>query len=138
MLDADFVFIALPSHGNQVSELTRSDPKLNPARLDQVRTMLQHEKSTTNGETNGEQEFVAAEASGGIDLHVVTVPIGLGGDAMLAAGSARGTFPAKTEKLLLNTGANQAAIAFHQWLGEARSGTILRFTLPSGEMADDD
>jgi hypothetical protein len=116
MLDADFVFIALPSHGNQVSELTRSDPKLNPARLDQVRTMLQHEKSTTNGE----REFVAAEASGGIDLHVVTVPIGLGGDAMLAAGSARGTFPAKTEKLLLNTGANQAAIAFQQWLGEAR------------------
>jgi len=41
MLDADFVFIALPSHGNQLIELIRSDPKLNPARLDHVRTMLQ-------------------------------------------------------------------------------------------------
>src|SRR6266404_4100744 len=26
MLDADFVFIALPSHGNQLNELIRSDP----------------------------------------------------------------------------------------------------------------
>ncbi len=115
MLDADFVFIALPSDGNQVNELTRSDPKLNPARLDHVRTMLQREKATINGE----QEFIAADASGGNDLHVVTVPVGLGGDAILAAGSARGTFPTKTEKLLLNIGANQAAIAFQQWLGDA-------------------
>jgi signal transduction histidine kinase len=115
MLDADFVFIALPNDGNQVNELTRSDPKLNPARLDHVRTMLQREKATINGE----QEFIAADASGGNDLHVVTVPVGLGGDAILAAGSARGTFPTKTEKLLLNIGANQAAIAFQQWLGDA-------------------
>src|ERR1700737_4250179 len=115
MLDADFVFIALPNDGNQVNELTRSDPKLNPARLDHVRTMLQREKETINGE----QEFIAADASGGNDLHVVTVPVGLGGDAILAAGSARGTFPTKTEKLLLNIGANQAAIAFQQWLGDA-------------------
>ena len=113
MLDADFVFIALPSHGNQLNELIRSDPKLNPACLDRVRTMLQREKATLSGE----QEFIAADASGG--LHVVTVPIGFGGDAMLAAGSTRGTFPTKTEKLLLNTGANQAAIAFQQWLGDA-------------------
>jgi PAS domain S-box-containing protein len=115
MLDADFVFIALPTHGNQVNELIRNDPRLDPARLDQVRTMLQRQKTTLNGE----QEFVAADASGGNDLHVMTVPIGLGGDAILAAGCARGRFPTKTEKLLLNTGANQAAIAFRQWLDDA-------------------
>ena len=114
MLDADFVFIVLPSHGNQ-NELIRSDPKLNPARLDNVRTMLQSKKATLSGE----QEFIAADASGGNDLHVVTVPIGRGGDSILAAGSARGTFPTKIERLLLNTGANQAAIAFQKWLGDA-------------------
>jgi signal transduction histidine kinase len=65
-----------------------------------------------------EQEFVVANASGG-NLHVATSPIGLGGDAVLAAGSSRGTFPTKTERLLLTTGANQAAIAFQQWLGDA-------------------
>src|ERR1700730_16471266 len=115
MLAADFVLIMFPSHGNRITELVRSDPKLNPGSLDHVRTMLQREKATLSGE----QEFIAAHASGGNDLHVVTVPIGFGGDAMLAAGSTRGTFPTKTEKLLLNTGANQAAIAFEQWLGDA-------------------
>src|SRR5258708_39819749 len=83
MLDADFVFIALPSHGNQLTELIRSHPKLNPARLDQVRTMLQSKKATLGGE----QEFVAADASGCNDLHVVTRPIGLVGEAILAADS---------------------------------------------------
>jgi PAS domain S-box-containing protein len=115
MLDADFVFIALPTHGIQVNDLIRSAPRLDPARVDQVRTMLQREKTTLNGE----QEFVAADASSGKDLHVVTVPIGFGDDAILAAGCTRGTFPTKTEKLLLNTGANQAAIAFQQWLEDA-------------------
>src|ERR1700730_1453264 len=43
----------------------------------------------------------------------------LGGDAVLVAGSSRSTFPTKTERLLLTTGANQAAIAFRQWLGDA-------------------
>jgi PAS domain S-box-containing protein len=115
MLDADFVFIVLPSHGNQLNELIRSDPKLNSTRLDNVRTMLQGKKATLSGE----QEFIAADASGGNDLHVLTVPVGRGSDAILAAGSARGTFPTKIERLLLNTGANQAAIAFQHWLGDA-------------------
>jgi PAS domain S-box-containing protein len=115
MLDADFVFIALPTDGNHVNELIRSDPRLDPARVAQVRTMLQREKPTFDGE----QQFVAADASGGNDLHVMTVPIGFGGDAILAAGCARGTFPTKTEKLLVNTGANQTAIAFKQWLEDA-------------------
>src|SRR5258707_14277012 len=66
MLDADFVFIALPSHGIQVNDLIRSAPRLDPARVDQVRTMLQREKTTLNGE----QEVVAADASSGKDLHV--------------------------------------------------------------------
>jgi PAS domain S-box-containing protein len=77
--------------------------------------MLQREKATL-GCT---QEFVIADACGGSDLHVMTAPIGFNGDATLAAGSIRGTFPTKTERLLLNTGANQAAIAFQQWLGDA-------------------
>jgi PAS domain S-box-containing protein len=115
MLAADFVFMALPSHGDQVTELARSDPKLNPASLDHVRALLRREKARLSGE----QEFIVADASGGRDLHVATAPIGLSGDAVVAAGSSRDTFPTRTEKLLLNTGANQAAIAFQQWLGDA-------------------
>jgi hypothetical protein len=68
---------------------------------------------------SGEQEFIVANASSGRNLHVAAAPIGLSGDAMVAAGSSRSTFPTRTEKLLLNTGADQAAIAFQQWLGDA-------------------
>jgi signal transduction histidine kinase len=114
MLDADFVFISLHGQGNQlIAELTRSNLTLD--RLNYVRTMLQRQNTKLG---NG-QDFVFADASGGRDLHVVTAPIGFGSDAILAAGSRRDTFPTRTEELLLNTGANQAAIAFQQWLGDA-------------------
>jgi PAS domain S-box-containing protein len=114
MLDADFVFIALPGHGNQpITELARSN--LTPESLNHVRKMLQRANATLDSG----QEFICTDASGDRDLHVVTAPIGFGSDAILAAGSVRDTFPTKTEKLLLNTGANQAAIAFQQWLGDA-------------------
>jgi PAS domain S-box-containing protein len=116
MLNADFVFIALPGDGNQlIPELTRSNPKLNPASLKRVRTRLQLEKATLGSR----REFIIPDASGGSDLHVMTAPIGFNGDATLAAGSIRSTFPTRTEKLLLTTGANQAVIAFQQWLGDA-------------------
>src|SRR3981081_3398167 len=116
MLNADFVFIALPGDGNQLAPtLTRSNPKLNPASLKRVRAMLQREKARLGGT----QEVGIADTCGGRDLHVMTAPIGFNGDASLAAGSIRGTFPTRTERLLLNTGANQAAIAFQQGLGDA-------------------
>src|ERR1700681_1136837 len=114
MLDADFVFMALPGEGNQlISELVHN--KLTPETLKHVRTRLQRQGALLGSG----QEFVFGDASGGGGLHVATAPIGFGGDATLAAGCFRDTFPTRTEKLLLNTGANQAAIAFQQWLGDA-------------------
>ena len=114
MLDTDFVFIALPGQGNQLAtELARGN--LTAESLNKVRTMLRRDNTTPGSG----REFIFADPSGGRDLHVATAPIGFGGDAILAAGSARATFPTRTEKLLLNTGANEAAIAFQQWLGDA-------------------
>jgi hypothetical protein len=47
MLEADFVFIALPGHDSRlVTELARSNPKLSPATLKRVRVMLQRQKAT--------------------------------------------------------------------------------------------
>jgi DNA-binding CsgD family transcriptional regulator/PAS domain-containing protein len=130
MLDADFVFIALPGHGNElVAELARSSPKLDLANLQRVQKKLQQDRTTLGSG----REFVVADVSGGSDLRVMTVPIGFGGDATLAAGSIRYTFPTRTEKLLLNTGANQAAIAFQQWLGDAEKR---RFTVLVQRMTD--
>jgi PAS domain S-box-containing protein len=116
MLDADFAFIALPSHGNQLAiELVRRNPKLSPETLEPVRAVLQRERATLSIE----REFIITDSAGIKDLRVVAAPIGFGGDAILAAGTRRDTFPTWTEKLLLNTGVNQAAIAFQHWLGDA-------------------
>src|SRR3981189_56633 len=125
MLDTDFVFIVLPGQGNEfIAELGHSN--LTAESFDRVRTMLQRESAMSG------QEFIFADAAGGRDLRVATAPVGFGNDAMLAAGSARDTFPTRTEKLLLNTGANHAAIAFQQWLGEAEkrrcTGIVQRTT----------
>src|ERR1700726_30980 len=47
MLEADFVFIALPGHGDGLAtDLARSSPKLDLADVKRVRMMLQHEKAT--------------------------------------------------------------------------------------------
>src|ERR1700732_5029456 len=60
MLEADFVFIALPGQGTQlVTELTRSD--LAPESLNHVRAMLQRENATLGSG----QEFIFANSSGG-------------------------------------------------------------------------
>src|SRR6202790_1134682 len=127
MLDADFVFISLHGQGNQlIAELTRSNLTLD--RLNYVRTMLQRQNTKLG---NG-QHFVFADASAARDLHVVTALIGFGSDAILAVGSRRDTFPTRTEELLLNTAANQAAIAFQQWLRDAEkrrfTAVVLRTT----------
>jgi PAS domain S-box-containing protein len=114
MLDADFVFMALAGQDNQLIT-EQACGNLTPEDLNHVRTLLQRE----NAVLGSGQEFILADAFHGRDLHAVTAPIGFGSDAILAAGSVRGTFPTRTEKLLLNTGANQAAIAFQQWLGDA-------------------
>jgi PAS domain S-box-containing protein len=114
MLDADFVFIALLDQGDQINtELARGS--LAPEGLKRVQALLQREKATLGSG----REFILSDPSDGRDLHVVTAPIGFGGDAILAAGSRRDTFPSGIERLILNTGANQAAIAFQQWLGDA-------------------
>src|SRR6202140_2520124 len=69
MLDADFVFIAPPGHGNQfVTELARSSPKLDPANLQRVQKRLQQERATLGSG----REFIIADVSGGGDLRVMT------------------------------------------------------------------
>jgi PAS domain S-box-containing protein len=119
MVDADFVFIALLGHGNQLNRLASINPGLNSASLDRVQAMLQLQPQRKTATSDEQRKFIIPDASTGGNLHVVTTLIGFGGDAILAAGSVRNTFPTKTEKLLLDAGVNQASIAFRQWLGDA-------------------
>jgi PAS domain-containing protein len=119
MVDADFVFIALLGHGNQLNRLASINPGLNSASLDRVQAMLQLQPQRKTATSDEQRKFIIPDASTGGNLHVVTTLIGFSGDAILAAGSVRNTFPTKTEKLLLDAGVNQASIAFRQWLGDA-------------------
>src|SRR4030081_1396146 len=90
MLAADFVLIILPGQGNQLAELIRSEPDLNPASLDHVRAVLKQEKA----EFSFEQEFIVANASGG-NVHVASAPIGLDENPDRAYVYSRGTMPIK-------------------------------------------
>src|ERR1700728_4998700 len=85
ILDADFVFIALPGEGNQlISERARN--KLTPQGLTHVHRMLQR-KSALLGSG---QEFVFGDAPGG-GLRVATAPIGFGSEGTHAASCFRDT-----------------------------------------------
>src|ERR1700722_1719755 len=69
MLDADFVFIALPDHGNQfVTELARRRPNLDPADLQRLQKKLQQERPTPGSG----REFIISDVSGGSALRVRT------------------------------------------------------------------
>jgi signal transduction histidine kinase/PAS domain-containing protein len=125
MLDADFVCIGLPGRGHDpIVKLGRGGLALPLASL----ISILRRGATTSG---GGQEFVIVGGSGASNLHVMTAPIGVG--ASLAAASARETFPTKEERLLLDIGANQAAIAFQQWLGEIENS---RFTAVAQRATD--
>jgi PAS domain S-box-containing protein len=118
MLDADFVAIVFPAHRNEpITELARSSATLDSASLKRVWRILQHESAAPGSAT----KFIIPGPSAGSDLHVMTATTGSGSDATLAAGSVRNTFPTRTERLLLNTAANQAVIAFQQRLVEAEN-----------------
>jgi PAS domain S-box-containing protein len=129
MLRADFVLIILQNHDTHLTELLRCDPDLDPASVDHVRTVLKRERATFGDD----QGFIVANGSGGRNLQVATAPIGLSEYAVLAAGSFRAAFPTKTERLLLTIGANQAAIAFQHWLGDADER---RFTMLAQQSTD--
>jgi hypothetical protein len=107
-IGAGLVLVILPGQGNQLAELIRSEPDLNRASPEHVRTALKREKAAFSLEEEFGVEF------GGNQQAAATSPIGPGGDALLVAGSSCGTGSGKTELLLLTTGANQAAIAFQQ------------------------
>src|SRR3979490_79750 len=83
MLDADFVFIALPGQGNQpANELARGN--LTAESLNEVRTMLRRDNTTLGSG----REFIFAHPSGGRDLHVATAPIRFASTSRLPPGPA--------------------------------------------------
>src|SRR6185437_7617856 len=51
-------------------------------------------------------------------LRIASIPIGLGGDAIIIAASRQPDFPTELQRLLIGVGATEAAIALQRWRAE--------------------
>ncbi len=129
MLAADFVLMMLPSKANRTAELTRSDPKLNPSTLDDVRAMLGREKAALDVE----RKFVVADTFGGDSLHIAIAPIGLGGDAVHAGGFFSPRISDQKQKTSCS-GADHAATALWRWSGDADKRMLITLVQQSTDL----
>jgi PAS domain S-box-containing protein len=115
MLGADFAHVALPSiHNRQSIEVTRFGKSLKATTLREIRAALRTHRLTLSRD----RLVTKADPSSPRGLFVASAPIGLGKEGILAIGSRRPEFPNKPQQLLLETAANQIAIALQHWRSE--------------------
>jgi PAS domain S-box-containing protein len=125
MLNADFVYIALPgvSDGPQI-EVIHAGKGIAVNALDTFRAALRRALSRIS-----EQEVVIANPAGDGDLRLATAPIGLGDEAVLIAGSGRQPdFPNEVQRLLLSIAANDTSVALQRWeieVDKERFGSLI-------------
>jgi PAS domain S-box-containing protein len=115
MLDAEFVHITLPLPDEPVLEVTRTR---NPGVVDcsgRIRRALSERLPGQSLDDTAEIPNPVGEGT----VRVASTPIGLGGNAVLVAGSGRPDFPTEAQHLILRVGANQTAIAVDRWRAEA-------------------
>ncbi len=133
-LGADFVYI---SHGERGHELPFEILRTTETHLgrlsDALRDWLPRRMT----------EQALADPLGGDSFNLACVPVGLGAQAVLVAGSRRTNFPSEAERLLLGVGGNEAAVAMYRWHAETemrrfgtlveRSGEFIAFAGLDGE-----
>jgi PAS domain S-box-containing protein len=116
MLDADFVYIALPGQRDEPeSEVIRTGAHVRAISVADMRSSLRdmRQKQTYD------QPIVVPNPFGSEIMRVDFAPIGFGGQAVLVAVSADPSFPTPEQRLLLATAANEASLALQRWQSEA-------------------
>ena len=115
MLDADFVYVALPRSNDQsLLEIIHPADGMALNALSVVRAAMSRELRRS-----AEQALEVTHPSGNGNIRVARAPIGPGGEATLMAGSARQPdFPNEVQRLLLSIAANDAAVALQRWQAE--------------------
>lgn len=112
MVNADFIYLFIPDRrGEPKVELLRAGVTTSPESLESIRAVLRKELPTRAGR----RQLTIPNPSGKGSLRLACVPIGFGGDAIIAAGSSRPDFPTEIELLLLKTAANEATVASQRW-----------------------
>jgi PAS domain S-box-containing protein len=128
-LGADFVHVTLASAGNDPSvEVTRAGSRMTAAFVSAVESMLR-----SIGPRRSEQTMSVAGPAGEAALCIVSAPIGLAGNSMLAAGSLRAGFPSEKQRLLLGIAANDATIALNRWQTETEARRLVTIIERSSE-----
>jgi PAS domain S-box-containing protein len=120
MLSADFVHVVLPGWREAPGvEATRTGIGLAAGAVGAIRIALQNQPLRRSTGQTAEQTAEIANPWGEGTMRLSYAPIGLGGEAVLVAGSHRADFPTQAQRLLLGIGANEAAIALQRWQAEA-------------------
>jgi len=115
MLDADFIYMSLPGNlDNAIIEITRPHERLIGNSVDAICTSL---RELLRGRSSGQTVAIPNPIGEGT-VRIAVAPIGIGGDAVMVAGSRRSDFPTAAERLLLGIAANDATIALQRWHAE--------------------
>ena len=122
MLHADFIYVAVGSSGNETSvESLRTRETAPAALLQALREWAPQRTRQRLLPINGVTHFMAF------------APVGLCPKAVLVAGAAGSGFPTETQRLLLNTGANETALAMQRWHAETEKGRFASLVDRSGD-----
>jgi PAS domain S-box-containing protein len=116
MLNADFVYVALPEERDRfLVEVIHPGKGIVSGSLGSIRDALRRELIPRT-----EQTAVIANPTGDGKMRLATAPVGFGGDAVLIAGSGHQTdFPTEVQRLLLSIAANDTTVALQRWQAEA-------------------
>ena len=113
MIGADFVYVGLPGERPPI-DIVKTPAPVDAARRDSIAAAVKREI----GRAGGRQAIPIANPSLGEPLRLAIAPIGLDGAGVIAAGAEAGGFPTETQRLLLLTAANKAALGLHRWQSE--------------------
>jgi PAS domain S-box-containing protein len=131
MLGAEFVHLTFPNeHDEAVVELTHLGSGIPGGSLKAIRDVLHDALS----KSPSQQSLLISNPVGAGTMRIAVSPIGIGGNAMLVAGSHEPGFPTAAQRLLLGVGANDMAIALQHWRAEARARRFMTLIERSSDL----
>ena len=129
MLNADIVYVTVPeSRDEPAVEVTRTSYAVSSGSAVLIERLL---RSAWLGRCN--EVFVIDNPFGPGTLRIAAAPIGLGGNAVIVAGSTNPEFPSETHRLLLGIAANDTTIALQRWQAEAAQRRLVAVIERSSE-----
>jgi PAS domain S-box-containing protein len=128
MLHADFVYIAHPGRCDQPSiEIVRADKAIAPESIGIICAAVRAELPVPPSRQSPTMTNPVGEGM----LRLACAPIGIGGEAVVVAGSRASEFPTDVQRLLLRIAADEATIALERRQVEAdkhRFATLIERT----------